>query len=151
MREILALRDQYFDGRGAHPGNLIEEVVPPLGARLLKIALDYEALEARGVSQDRRLAILRAREGAYDPKVLDALADLLGPDSPKTRIDTLRLVELSPGMILVDDVVTTEGRLLITKENEVTDDVLAHLGKFPAGSVKQPIRVVIAEAGTAAD
>ncbi len=150
VREILALRDQYFDGRGAHPGNLIEEVVPPLGARLLKIALDYEALEARGVSQDRRLAILRAREGAYDPKVLDALADLLGPDSPKTRIDTLRLGELSPGMILVDDVVTTQGRLLITKENEVTDDVLAHLGKFPAGSVKQPIRVVIAEAGAAA-
>ncbi len=146
VREILALRDQHFDGRGTQSGNLIEEVIPPLGSRLLKIALDYDALEARGVSQNRRLAILRAREGAYDPRVLDALTDLLGPNTPRTRIDTLLLVALSPGMILVKDIVTTQGTLLIKRENEVTDEVLTHLGKFPSGSIKQPIRVVIAEA-----
>jgi response regulator RpfG family c-di-GMP phosphodiesterase len=145
IREILALRDQYFDGRSIQPGSLIGEAIP-LAARVLKIALDYEALEAREVPEDRRLPTLHAREGAYDPKGLDALAELLGPTAPKTRTEDLRLSALRPGMFLVNDVVTAQGRLLIARENEVTAEMLRRFGNFPAGHVKQPIRVVVPEA-----
>ena len=142
VREILALQDRHFDGRGTHPDNLAGEDIP-LGARLLKIAIDLDELEAQGVSEDRRLTTMRSREGCYDPKALEALSDLAERDVVETRTEELDLSELRPGMILEEDVVTTQKTLLIARGNDVTAELLVHLNNFPEKSIKQPIRVGI--------
>jgi response regulator RpfG family c-di-GMP phosphodiesterase len=145
VREILALQDRHFDGRGTHPDNLAGEDLP-LGARLLKIAIDLDELEAQDVSEDRRLTTMRSREGYYDPKALEALADLAERDVVETRTEELDLSELRPGMILEEDVVTTQKTLLIARGNDVTAELLVHLNNFPEKSIKQPIRVRIPQA-----
>ena len=145
VREILDLRDQYFDGRGTYSGGMGGDVIPPLGARLLKLALDYDALAGQSVPEDRRLALLYAREGSYDPGVLEALEDLLHSDLPKPRVENVSLAQLRPGMILVSDIVTTQGSLLVPRDNEITREVLQKITNFKADSVKQPIRVVISD------
>ena len=144
VRMILALQDRHYDGRGTHPDGIAGEGIP-LGARLLKIALDYDALEARGVSRDRQLPLMRSREGYYDPKALYALADILDPTGTTTRSSEVDIAGLRAGMILESDVVTTQGTLLLARGNEVTAELLAHLNNFPPKAVRQPIRVGVPE------
>ncbi len=48
-------------------------------------------------------------------------------------------------MILVSDIVTTQGSLLVPRDNEITLEVLHKISNFKADSVKQPIRVVISD------
>ena len=62
VREAIRLQGKHYDGRGA-PGGPPRGDDIPLGARLLRLALDLDALEARGIRLDQTPQILRAREG----------------------------------------------------------------------------------------
>ena len=52
----------------------------PLGARLLRITLDFEALECQGTPSHTSIRTMREREHGtrYDPNLLDRFAELLG-------------------------------------------------------------------------
>jgi len=50
----------------------------PLGARLLRIALDFEALECQGTPSHTAVRAMRERPKRYDPNLLDRFAELLG-------------------------------------------------------------------------
>jgi response regulator RpfG family c-di-GMP phosphodiesterase len=54
---------------------------PPLGARILRIALDYDALEAQCGESDAALAMMRRRGQVYDPYLLEKFARLVGADT----------------------------------------------------------------------
>ncbi|MGO9972369.1 MAG: HD domain-containing phosphohydrolase [Solirubrobacteraceae bacterium] len=54
-----------------------------VGARILRIALDYDALEARCGERDAALAIMRRRAQAYDPYLLEKFARVIGLDTPR--------------------------------------------------------------------
>lgn len=75
----------------------------PLGARLLKAALDYDVLLTSGRSRDQALAALAGRDGLYDPQALAALAALAGEREGLARRE-VPLSALTPGMILEEDV-----------------------------------------------
>ena len=75
VRLILRYQETHFDGEGAPPDRAPGEQIP-LGARLLKIALDFDILEAQGTEPGPALDCLRDRTGWYDPDVLDAFVAL---------------------------------------------------------------------------
>ena len=50
----------------------------PLAARLLRIALDFEALECQGTPAHTALRVMQERRRRYDPKLLDRFAEVLG-------------------------------------------------------------------------
>jgi CheY-like chemotaxis protein len=50
----------------------------PMGARILRIALDFELLQGRGVPSAAALEQMRRRERRYDAALLDRFGDLLG-------------------------------------------------------------------------
>jgi CheY-like chemotaxis protein len=50
----------------------------PLGARLLRIALDFEALECQGTPSHTSVRVMRERDRRYDHNLLDRFAELLG-------------------------------------------------------------------------
>lgn len=50
----------------------------PLGARLLRIAVDFEALECQGTPAHTAMRAMRERPKRYDPNLLDRFAELLG-------------------------------------------------------------------------
>ena len=59
---------------------------PSLGGRMLRIVADYDELESRGTSRPAALATMRARDGVYDPMLLDAytLAEALPSRSTRS-------------------------------------------------------------------
>lgn len=80
----------------------------PLGARLLKAALDYDRLLTSGQNRTAALAVLAAKEGVYDPRVLEVLNILAGECEGFSRTQT-PVSALTPGMVLEEDVHLSDG------------------------------------------
>jgi response regulator RpfG family c-di-GMP phosphodiesterase len=60
-----------FDGRS--PLDPRSGTAIPLGGRVLRIVVDYDDLTTTGTEPAQAIALMQAREGAYDPSLLEAL------------------------------------------------------------------------------
>lgn len=141
VAEIIGYQEKHYDGSGIPSDNRRGEAIP-LGARVLHVALHYDALRSAGLENRRALTELRRRSGWYDPKVLNALAGLVRVETPREP-QLLMLSELKPGMLLLDDVTTSAGTLLITKGQEITMSILTSLRSFACtAGIREPIRVL---------
>ncbi len=140
--EIIACQNRRFDGAGYKTDPRKGEEIP-LGARILKVALDFDILESGGVSRTAAMEELQKRKGWYDPLVLEAFQESLNVKRMYAlrdeKVDGLRIQ-----MILAEDVKTLSGQLLISRGQEVTLALKERLRNF-AGSaaVKEPIRVFV--------
>jgi hypothetical protein len=140
VSSILRMRNLNYDGLGS-PADAPREEALPLGARVLKIATDYDDLEAAGVSPETAIETLRRRKGTYDPRLLDALAKTVRERGvrPTREVD---LTALEPGMVLAQDLFSFEGVLLAPRGQEVTASLLHRLGNLASGTVREPISVM---------
>jgi response regulator RpfG family c-di-GMP phosphodiesterase len=140
VREILAHKELRFDGEGG--GKKGTDL--SLGGRMLKIALDYDVLEAQGNSIALALDTLRGRKGLYDPDLLTSFASVLGGRQAEAVIQELPLGRLRAGMVFLDDVRTVSGGLLVAHGHEVTDSLLERMRNFSRNvSLKEPFRVQV--------
>jgi CheY-like chemotaxis protein len=112
-----------------------------LGARILRLAVDFEALESDGLSAADAIATLRGR-GAHDAALLDILAERHGGDPRCAVIRELPLRALVEGMTLADDVRLKNGTLLVRRGYEITHGFLECARNFGPGAVHEPIRIV---------
>ena len=145
--EILANQDKDYNGTGDPPNGLKAGKIP-LGARMLKVVLDYDTLDARGLETSLILNTMRGRTGRYDPEILQALGELQGNNSREIEVRELSIQSLREGMVVATDVVSERSTLLVTRGNEVTPGLLAKLRNFPPGFVAEPIRVIIRNRGS---
>ena len=147
VREILDHSLKAFSGAGATPGDPVRGEKIPLGARILRVAFDYDQLEDSGGARPDILKTLAARTGSYDPRVVAVLDDLLtGIDQEGRR--ALSLFEIRPGMVVLEDIKTSTGTLLMARGNEITDSSLQRLFNFAASTgIKEPILVAGGDAG----
>jgi response regulator RpfG family c-di-GMP phosphodiesterase len=141
VRAILAQRAEPFRSRG--PELTAEQKVVRRGAQLLKVAGDFDALEALGHSSSQALDMLKGREEQYDPDVLRALHEVCGSQRADECIREISLRALKPGMVFASDVKMTTGTLFVARGYEVTESFLERVRNFRPGSVKEPMRVVI--------
>ncbi len=72
IARIIANQEKNFDGSG-YPQESKEGGDIPLGARILKVVLDFDTLKSRGISDGEAFGRLSKRPGRYDPDVLSAL------------------------------------------------------------------------------
>jgi response regulator RpfG family c-di-GMP phosphodiesterase len=115
----------------------------PMGARILKVALDYDTLAEGGLEPWEAIGRIDRESAQYDPRVLEALSRVVAAET-KCEQRSVNIQDLMPGMILVQDVVTDEGVLVIAKGQEVTDSLKARLTNFAQmGHVSEPIRIMI--------
>ncbi|MGA2929715.1 MAG: HD domain-containing phosphohydrolase, partial [Solirubrobacteraceae bacterium] len=114
----------------------------PLGSRLLRIALDYDALEAHGMSASTALATLRGRGQVYDPDLLDVFARVVGDDDRRRIVIELPLARLRAGMVLAGDVRGVAGALLIARGFTATDQLIDRLHNLGIGAVREPLLVM---------
>jgi CheY-like chemotaxis protein len=115
----------------------------PLGARILRVALDLDLLQGLGHGAGAALSGLRARADAYDPAVLDVVPTVLGQGAGYDAV-MLPVAELAWGMILADDVRSPSGVLLVTKGQEVSASMSARLQAFAKlGQVVEPVAVLM--------
>ena len=142
VAEIIAHQAARFDGKGQIENFRKEEHIP-LGARILKVVLDFDDLESQGLSKSDALKELKGRQGWYDPAVLEAFEAVRGLKRQYVvkvePVDRLRVQ-----MILAEDVRSLTGSLLISRGQEVTLALKERLKSFSgAAGVKEPIRVFV--------
>ncbi|HEX3853723.1 MAG TPA: HD domain-containing phosphohydrolase, partial [Polyangiaceae bacterium] len=125
VQEVLKYQDAPFLGgteQEAGKGSI------PIGSRILRALADLGIEETRSPNIGVALAVLHARRGKYDPRVLDAIAALCAPQAAQTREVTLRDIEV--GMALASDVTTIAGMLLVSRGHPVTAQLIERLRNF---------------------
>lgn len=141
VAEIIAYQQKRFDGSGI-PADSVANKEIPLGARILKVALDYDELKWGGDADVQVLVELRRRAEWYDPEILAAMEAVIGFEM-KSQIREVGLKDLTTNMVLAEDVVTADGTLLVTKGQEVTSSLYQRLRNFSkTREIQEPVRVL---------
>jgi response regulator RpfG family c-di-GMP phosphodiesterase len=139
---IIRYQEKRFDGGGV-PQDGVHGAELPLGARILKLALDFDSLVAAGAGSAKACAELRQRHGWYDPAVLDALTQIL-KDEIDQDVQYVPVARLGPDMVLAQDVYSTTGILLVPQGQEITPLVRLRLANIAAkGGLVDPLRVIV--------
>lgn len=128
IAESIRYQERNFDGTG-YPTDGPIGVNLPMGARLLKVVLDFDALESSGASRAEALDRLKQHREHYDPAILATFESLLGQVSTEAPV-SISIGRLTDTMILAQDVHTTSDVLLISKGQEATLSVRRHLQGF---------------------
>jgi len=153
VASIVLHQDKRFDGGGFPADKLSGESIP-LGSRMLKILNARLNLEGDGIVKQRALETMRADAGAYDPKLLESCFAcfpffLVNLVSSKSQVFSLMVSELVVDQVVVSDITTPTGFVLIGAGNRLTPMVLQRLVNYDAlGEVKQPVMVQETTAAT---
>lgn len=142
VARIVAYQKKGFDGSGTPRGDVCG-VELPLGARILRAAVDYDALKWSGNPGHIALAELRGRSRLYDPAVLEALETVITSDQ-SFEIREFALADVRPHAVLADDIRTPDGYLLIAKGQEITTSMRQLLHNFAhQKGIEEKIRVQV--------
>ncbi len=142
VASIIAYQEKHFDGSGM-PYDAKRGVEIPLGARILKLVLDFNSLITSGSSNLEALALIHERKGWYDPTIVESLERVLAIEA-RYEIKSVKLNELADNMILAEDIKTTSGIMVITKGHEVTPSLCARLYNWAlVNRIQEPIKVLI--------
>ncbi|GMU84327.1 MAG: hypothetical protein AMXMBFR47_41970 [Planctomycetota bacterium] len=142
IADIIALQEKHFDGSGNPIGPPTGENIP-IGARVLKLAVDFDAQLLAGDEPKRALLLLRNRKGVHDPELLEALERVIAGESGPVVL-FVRIAELHTGMVLDQDVFTSNDVLLIGKGQEITESMIRRLKNYSqiGTGISEPIRVI---------
>lgn len=142
VADIIALQDKRFDGSDSPKGSPKGKDIP-LGARILKVVLDFDMLESKGFSQEKALNQLKLQWKWYDPSVLKAM-ELFFEGKSKYVVKKIPLASLRAGMLLFEDVTNIQGQLLISRGEEVSPMLIKRLKNFAVKTkIKEPIFVSV--------
>ena len=142
VREILAGYAKPYRPRDTPPADPLKAKFAR-AAQVLKIAVEFDALEAQRGGRVAALDALRGRAEQYLPEALEALQGLYGGAPRRSAVREMSLAGLKEGMVFADDVKLTTGTLLVPRGYEVTNSFLVRVRNFRAGSVREPVRVVV--------
>ena len=96
------------------------------GAEILRLALDFEKLISQGSSRTEAAHRLSRQYKSFSPGVFDALVEL-DPNAEEGEVRRCWVNELSPGMIVQQDIRTFSGILVVSKGQEVTVPLILRL------------------------
>lgn len=147
VARIILYQNQRFDGLG-FPGDKLAGDELPAGSRILKVLSDLAQLEGNNrMTRDAALAEMRKRAGWYDPRVLEAVPGALcavreAPRSENSSARAVTFANLRVGHVLISDLETKDGVLIISAGNRITAPLMQRLRNFAALSgIKEPIHV----------
>jgi CheY-like chemotaxis protein len=123
----------------ADPGTQLIE----LGAHLLRVAIDIEALESNRA--DRSISpvqTLLARPELYDAEVLEAVERLYREQAMRQGVASVQAAGLRVGMVLAEDARLTTGTLLVARGYDVTASFIERIKNFPPGMLPQVFRIM---------
>lgn len=126
---LLRHHHERFDGKG-YPDGLAGQRIP-LGARILALANDFDALQIGTVTgkpmdaESAKANILEGRWTRYDPEVVDAFIQITGPLQAPVATDVgLNAADLIPGMVLARDLLNPNGLLLLGADHALTPKMI---------------------------
>jgi response regulator RpfG family c-di-GMP phosphodiesterase len=126
------------------PENLGDWDVRSMGRLLLRAAIEFDRLIVSGVGYEVAVATLRASKLKLPGAVIDALRSI-APSGQEQVVKQVRLKDLSPRMILDEDLVSPKGIRLVPAGQEVTCSLIVRLNSIAGGvGVVEPFRVRVA-------
>lgn len=115
--------------------------VVELGRQLLRVVIDYDKLVASGITANEALASMYKKKGVYAPALLYALEAIYKNDQ-KRSVEKLLFDELKEGHVLIEDLYTKSGALIIKKGRKLTENTITMLRPFATTQgFKEPIIV----------
>jgi response regulator RpfG family c-di-GMP phosphodiesterase len=146
VARIVLYQNKCFDGSGL-PKDKVAGAEIPTGARLLKIVMDMLHAESGGLSRMESLELLKSRKGWYDPTILDtaflcfARSEIPQPEL-KQAVYKVGVKDLRVGQILVSDIFTSNGTLLIKGGIGISETTLQRIRNFAMlNGVLEPIQI----------
>ncbi|HSW38641.1 MAG TPA: HD domain-containing phosphohydrolase [Acidobacteriota bacterium] len=152
VAQIVLYQNKHFDGTG-FPKDRVAGKQIPLGSRIIRIVADLNQLESRGMKWEAAFTALKLKRGIYDPDILECAFRLFPTlfsqsQSYKKQIRSVRVAELEIGQILLSDVMTASGALLIAAGNRISDSLLVRIHNFARlQNVQEPIKIEAQEPG----
>lgn len=129
VAEAVRYQEKNYDGSG-YPKDGVKGDAIPLGARILKILLDFDAYESGGAPAADALLRIKEDIKLYDPAVLVAFEKTMLREMAYTIVE-MSIMKLTDAMVLAEDVVTAgDNTLLIAKGQETTLSARRHLQNF---------------------
>ncbi len=146
LSEMIYYQNKGYDGSG-FPDDWIAGKDIPLGGRLLKVLIDVAALSDN--PDQAAFAKLEKHAELYDPEILKVVRDcLVDENAPKAAAPTQEVVEISvgslrAGALLVANIETEDGGLVLAAGNEVSQAQIERLWNFRKHcKLKEPLQVI---------
>src|SRR3990172_196865 len=135
--EYIRSHHERFDGKG-YPDGLVGNNIP-LGARILAVVSDYDALQmgvfmdGNFTYQEARSYLINSRGQRYDSKVVDVFIKILDSTmysvAPATEL-RLSSDDLRDGMVTTRPVLNRDNMMLLTKGHALSDATIKKLKTF---------------------
>jgi len=123
------------------PEDLRQWDVRSMGRLLLRTAIEFDRLIAGGARCEAAAATLRGSKLGFPSAIIAALRSI-APTGQDLKLRQMRLKDLSPGMILDEDLVSSKGIRLVPAGHEVTRSLIVRLNSIANGvGVAEPFRV----------
>lgn len=146
VAKIILYQNKRYDG-GGFPADAVSGAMIPFGSRMLRILHDRAVLEDDGVAKGRAFEAMKQRVGVYDTELLQKCfscfqAFLENAISADREVKHVSVNELRQGNVLVSDVRTAAGTLLVSAGNRVTETMINRLKNYAEfDGVREPLFV----------
>jgi len=145
VAEIILYMNKNFNGSGYPPTRLFGDQIP-LGARILRIASDFQDLLPKMRNRQDTLADMRTRLAWYDPAILEILEQVMLEEHAEEDIHEprrLSLAELRVGHMLAKGIFTVDGLLVVPDGTVLRGSHMEKMRNFARLSgLKEPIWVI---------
>jgi FixJ family two-component response regulator len=123
------------------PGAPAEAIV--FGAKMLKLAVAFDDLRMKGLSDEEAIAKLHGRRGEFGSQLVDVLAGIK-PENAKMELRKVPASSFTTGMILQQEIRTRAGVLVVAKGQEITHALMIKLDNLSrAGTIDKEIMVLV--------
>jgi response regulator RpfG family c-di-GMP phosphodiesterase len=114
-----------------------------LGVRILDLILEYDTLITQGHSVDVAIQTLRRRAPRFTEELIEQFGKHLGAGSGKDEARVVLLKAVQPGMVIMQDIRTHLGTLLVPRGFEVTSLFVERARNFGPELLAEPVKVVV--------
>lgn len=129
VQSVLMHQRTHWDGaRSPVPG--VAGTAIPIGARLIRVATDFDLHGMRGLTPAVAWERMSAYTGCYDPMVLHALHRLRVRQGSEPTAVMVRVRQLREGMVFAEDLANGDGVLLVARGQDVTPGLLRRIQEF---------------------
>jgi CheY-like chemotaxis protein len=113
------------------------------GTRILGLVLEYDTLVTQGQTTNVAVQTLRGRAVRFGEAMVDKFAVHVGAGSSTKELREMPLRVVQPGMIIMQDVRTQMGTLLVARGFEVTSVFLERARNFGPDLLNESVRVMV--------
>ena len=145
VAEAIRYARKHFDGSGPPDDKVAGEDIP-VGARLLRVLTDLAEIQTVTLTAHGAFGIMQRRVGFYDPPILQKAMACFAPASKPVETGRegvpVTASQLHSGLVLAEDLLTTDGTLLVSAGRVLNETLLARIQNFSSLSgIREPIYV----------